>query len=123
VRSTDRHTVKPWFGGRLDFAPDVRDFKDESFALEGGRLDYVAGRPVAALVYRHDKHYLNLFIWPAGDRSERGPVATRQQGFSLVHWAHAGMNYWVISDVSEDTLRRFSSLTVAADAASTRPAS
>jgi anti-sigma factor RsiW len=107
VKSTDQHTVKPWFDGKLDFAPDVRDFKDESFALEGGRLDYLAGRAVAALVYRHEKHYINLFIWPAAGQPDRTMVATTQQGYSLSHWVHAGMEYWAISDMSADALGRF----------------
>src|SRR5207302_647950 len=92
VESTDQHTVKPWFDGRIDFAPDVRDFKAESFPLAGGRLDYVADRPVAALVYRHDKHVINLFIWPvAAGEADRVPVVTARQGYPLVHWTAGGM--------------------------------
>jgi len=107
IKSTDQHTVKPWFEGKLDFAPDVRDFKSESFPLEGGRLDYLANRPVAALVYRHDKHYINLFIWPATGPSEQSEVSTSHQGYVLIHWVHAGMNYWAVSDTSDETLRGF----------------
>jgi anti-sigma factor RsiW len=110
VKSTDQHTVKPWFDGKLDFAPDVRDFKDQSFALEGGRLDYLENRPVAALVYRHDKHYVNLFVWPAAGRTDQGETITSDRGYSLIHWVSAGMNHWAISDMSEDSLRRFAKL-------------
>jgi anti-sigma factor RsiW len=110
VESSDQHTVKPWFDGKLDFAPEVRDFKAESFPLAGGRLDYLADRPVAALVYRHDKHYINLFIWPAPGRADRGDTFAMQQGYVLIHWVQAGMNYWAVSDTSETTLRRFTAL-------------
>ena len=110
IKSTDQHTVKPWFEGKLDFAPDVRDFKSESFPLEGGRLDYLAGRAVAALVYKHDKHYINLFIWPATGSTEQGEVLTNHQGYPLIHWVHAGMNYWAISDTSEETIKKFASV-------------
>jgi len=121
VKSSDQHTVKPWFEGKLDFAPDVRDFKNESFPLEGGRLDYLANRPVAALVYKHDKHFINLFIWPAGGQSEQGESFTTHQGYSLVHWVHGGMNYWAVSDTSEETLRRFASV-VGGGHGTTKPA-
>jgi anti-sigma factor RsiW len=121
IKSTDQHTVKPWFEGRLDFAPDVRDFKNDSFSLEGGRLDYLAGRPVAALVYKHDKHYINLFIWPATGSAEEGEVLTSHQGYSLIHWVHAGMNYWAVSDTSDQTLKKFASV-VRGGPATTKPA-
>jgi anti-sigma factor RsiW len=108
VRSTDQHTVKPWFHGKLDFAPDVRDFAAASYALEGGRLDYLSGRPVAAIVYRHDKHFINLFTWPAAaGQSDQEVVAATQQGHVLLHWVQDHMQYWAISDTSVDTLRRF----------------
>jgi len=121
IKSTDQHTVKPWFEGKLDFAPDVRDFKDQSFPLEGGRLDYLAGRAVAALVYKHDKHYINLFIWPSPGPSEQGEVSTSHQGYVLIHWVHAGMNYWAVSDTSDQTLSKFASV-VRAGQAATKPA-
>ena len=94
VVSTDKHTVKPWFDGKLDFAPEVSDFKTDSFPLAGGRLDYLADRPVAALVYRHDKHYINLFIWPAPNEPDHAQTATVQQGYQLIHWTGGHMNYW-----------------------------
>lgn len=121
VKSSDQHTVKPWFDGKLDFAPDVHDFKAGSFALEGGRLDYLANRPVAALVYRHEKHYINLFIWPTAGRVDEGETVTTRQGYVLVHWIHAGMNYWVVSDMSEEAVRRFSRLVRDGGSQATKP--
>jgi anti-sigma factor RsiW len=121
VKSTDQHTVKPWFDGKLDFAPDVRNFKDQSFALEGGRLDYLENRPVAALVYRHEKHYVNLFVWPAAGQADQGETITSHRGYSLIHWVNSGMNYWAISDMGEDSLRRFAGL-VRDRSATTKPA-
>jgi anti-sigma factor RsiW len=110
VPSTDRHTVKPWFDGKLDFAPDVRDFRTDSFPLIGGRLDYLADRPVAALVYRHDKHYVNLFMWPAPNEGDHPQAAVVQQGYQLIHWVRGHMNYWAVSDMSPQTLQRFAEL-------------
>jgi len=122
VKSTDQHTVKPWFDGKVDFAPEVRDFKAESYALEGGRLDYLASRPVAALVYRHEKHYINLFIWPAAGQADQGESITTQQGYVLIHWIRSGMNYWAVSDMSESGLRHFASLVEKVDSPVSSPA-
>ncbi len=121
VESTDQHTVKPWFDGKIDFAPDVRDFKSENFPLQGGRLDYLINRPVAALVYRHDKHYINLFIWPAPNDSDQPEELTTQQGYQLIHWTSANMTYWAISDTTPDLLHRFTTLVRAHDAPTTHP--
>jgi anti-sigma factor RsiW len=106
VISTDRHTVKPWFNGRLDYSPPVNDLAAEGFPLVGGRLDYVGGRPVAVLVYRHDKHLINLFVWPA-DRGGEGAPESIRQGYQLLHWTGGGMAYWLVSDVSSQSLRDF----------------
>jgi anti-sigma factor RsiW len=105
VASEDRHTVKPWFDGRLDFAPPVKDLAAARFPLTGGRLDYLDGRPVAALVYQRDKHVINLFVWPgAGD----GPPQTAErQGYNIVHWSQGGMNFWAVSDVELSQLKEF----------------
>jgi len=98
VISTDQHTVKPWFAGKIDFSPTVKDFAGQGFELAGGRLDYLDGRPVAALVYRHRLHVINAFIWP-GEGS--GDVKTlSRQGYNIEHWSRDGMNYWLISDLN-----------------------
>jgi len=99
VISTDQHTVKPWFAGKIDFAPSVKDFPAEGFNLAGGRLDYLNGRPVAALVYHRNKHVINLFIWPA-ESGEKSSAMLNQQGYNIEHWSAGGMNYWLISDLN-----------------------
>jgi anti-sigma factor RsiW len=106
VPSTDKHTVKPWFDGRLDFAPPVRDFAAQGYPLIGGRLDYVAGREVAALVYRRDKHLIDLFIWPGSQPAS----FTTVQGYNLYAWSADGMNFRAVSDLESTQLNRFKNL-------------
>ena len=107
VASTDQHTVKPWFSGKLDFSPPVTDFATADYPLIGGRLDYMQGHPVAALVYMHRKHVINVFVWPAsGAREEVAPAVT-QRGFHAIRAAHAGMAYWVVSDLNPGELAAF----------------
>jgi anti-sigma factor RsiW len=108
VVSTDQHTVKPWFDGKLDFAPPVLDFSADGFPLLGGRLDYVDNRAVAALVFQRYKHVINLFIWPSSEGES--PQSGVQQGIHYLHWTADGMTFWAISDVSESDLQTFTHL-------------
>ena len=110
VPSTDRHTVKPWFNGKLDFSPRVVDLTDEGFPLTGGRLDYLDNRPVAALVYQRRKHVINLFVWPSAEASNDGASISTPNGFTIVRWREQGLGYWAVSDLSGDELREFARL-------------
>jgi len=106
VTSTDQHTVKPWFDGRVDFAPPVKDLAAARFPLSGGRLDYAGNRPVAALVYQRDKHIIDLFTWP-GDAGLNAPEIGQRQGYNFVHWSQDGMVLWAVSDLEASQLREF----------------
>lgn len=108
VVSSDRHTVKPWYVGKLDYSPPVTDFADQGYALAGGRLDYVAGRPVAALVYRHGVHVVDAFVWPDGSRSGAPAVVhgAARRGYNLLHWSANGMAYWLASDMDPVEMER-----------------
>jgi anti-sigma factor RsiW len=117
VASSDKHTVKPWFSGKIDTSPPAVDLAASGFPLLGGRLDYVDARPCAALVYRHDKHVINVLIWP----HERGDAATTEsysrQGYNLIHVGADALDYWVVSDLNRSDLNDFVShlLTAARD--------
>jgi len=119
VISTDKHTVKPWFNGKIDFAPPVIDLVQQGYPLVGGRLDYVDGRTVAVMVYRYKLHPINLYVWPGNgngtgngtgigiETQPREPAIHARQGYHLAHWSAGGMTYWAITDAGESELRGF----------------
>jgi anti-sigma factor RsiW len=110
VVSTDQHTVKPWFDGKLDFAPPVRDFASQGYPLIGGRLDYVGRRNVAALVYQLRKHYINVFVWPDDGRQANLPDSTSRQGYNVICRTSGGMRLCGVTDANADDLREFMQL-------------
>jgi anti-sigma factor RsiW len=109
VASSDQHTVKPWFIGKLDFAPPVVDLAPQGFPLTGGRLDYLENRNVAVLVYHRYRHPINLYVWP-GAELPATPQSSTTQGYHLVRWSKGGMNYSAVSDVAESDLMQFVAL-------------
>lgn len=117
VESSDRHTVKPWFNGRLDFSPPVYDLATQGFPLMGGRVDYLNRRPVAALVYHSGEHTINLFVLPVDESAkDRAPRTSVHQGYSVVHWVHRGMEFWAVSDTDPADLGKFGQLFLAKQA-------
>lgn len=113
VASSDHHTVKPWLSSRLDFSPPVPELNIPGSVFVGGRVDYLDGRPVAALVYRQGEHVVNSFVWPTTGADSRITVSA-QRGFQLAHWSRGGMTHWVVSDVSR---KEFTSVVHAIDRA------
>jgi anti-sigma factor RsiW len=109
VESSNQHTVKPWFDGKLEYAPQVTNLSDKGFTLVGGRLDYINGRRVAALVYQREKHFINLFTWPT-DEKDSAPQLGAMQGYNMLHWNRNGMAYWAVSDLNAAELRTFTDL-------------
>ena len=107
VPSTDQHTVKPWFDGRLDYAPPVRDFATDGYPLAGGRLDYLDNRPVAALVYHRRQHLIDVFVWPGPGHP---PASGSRNGYNYESWSRDGMAFWAVSDVSAPELADFARL-------------
>lgn len=110
VQSTDQHTVKPWFDGKLDFAPPVRDFADQGYGLVGGRLDYIGNRNVAALVYQRRKHEINVFVWPESSGDVMHVNREFQEtlnGYNLVEWRQGGMYLCAVSDLNSEELHQF----------------
>ena len=107
VRSTDKHTVKPWFDGKIDYAPIVEDLTPQGFPLIGGRLDYLDERPVAALIYGRQKHIINLYLWPAPKEPDAAMKLVTLRGYNLWHWAKSGTVYWAVSDLNSSELQEF----------------
>jgi anti-sigma factor RsiW len=110
VPSTDQHTVKPWFDGKIKFSPPVRDFADKGFRLIGGRLDYINGREVAALVYQRRLHIINLFIWPLESIRNTAAEGFAKDGYNVLHWERDGFEFWAVSDVNTEDLKAFAGL-------------
>jgi len=110
VQSTDRHTVKPWFNGKLDFSPPVSDFAAQGFPLTVGRLDSLAGRTVAVLIYQRGQHVINVYIWPAPALPDTRNTPSSRQGYNMIHWTHASLNWWLASDLNPAELEQFSRL-------------
>jgi anti-sigma factor RsiW len=107
VLSTDQHTVKPWFNGKLDVAPPVVDLAAQGFTLIGGRLDYVDTRPIGAIVYRRRSHVINLFVAQTASTERRAAKIEALQGFNIRRWSERGLNYWAVSDLAADELAEF----------------
>lgn len=112
VESSDRHTVKPWFNGRVDLSPAVPDLADQGFPLAGGRLDYIEERTAAALVYRRDRHLINLFVWPDHGHPDSALALASRNGYAVMTWRGAGIGYAIVSDLNADDLQRFQRLWV-----------
>jgi anti-sigma factor RsiW len=110
IPSSDQHTVKPWFNGKLNFSPDVRDFARQGFPLVGGRIEYLDDRPVAALIYQRRKHLINLFLWPGPSSSSSGYSEMTKRGYNLLSWTQDGMTCWLVSDVPTSELEQFAQL-------------
>jgi len=107
VVSTDQHTVKPWFNGKLDVSPPVIDLTAQGFTLIGGRLDYVDARAIGAVVYKRRAHVINLFVAQTASTERKAAKIETIQGFNIRSWSDRGLNYWAVSDVGADELAEF----------------
>ena len=110
VSSSDSHTVKPWFGGKLDYSPPAKDLTAQGFRLVGGRLDYLENRPVAAIVYQRSQHFINLFVWPSNRSSVKQEAQLTLQGYNVIHWTKSDMTYWLISELNQAELNECAQL-------------
>ncbi len=110
VASSDRHTVRPWFNGKLNFSPPVEDLASLGYPLAGGRLDYLSDRVVAALIYRRDSHMINVFVWPSSDTKSTAVKTTAHRGYNVLYWTNSGLNFWVVSDLEHDQLEKLAEL-------------
>jgi anti-sigma factor RsiW len=110
VASSDAHTVKPWFAGRIDFSPEVKDLASEGFPLVGGRLDYVGGRRVGAVVYKRRLHVVNVFMWPSTSAGDAAPRLITRNGYNLLMWSRGGVDYWAVSDLNSGDLAQLQAL-------------
>jgi anti-sigma factor RsiW len=107
VASSDRHTVKPWFAGRIDYSPPVHDLTAEGFPLLGGRVDLVDGRKVAVLVYRRNQHRLALTLWPSSSSGNATPSLAQRDGFALADWRHGGFEMRAVADLAPSEMKSF----------------
>jgi anti-sigma factor RsiW len=121
VLSSNQHTVKPWFDGRLNFTPPVEDLSAEGFPLVGGRLDYLDNRPVAAVVYRQRQHVINLFIFPAEHANDTPPAKQMRAGYNIIDWTESGMVYWAVSSLNAAELEKFTQLVREGSSAASMP--
>jgi anti-sigma factor RsiW len=110
VESTDQHTVKPWFNGKIDFSPPVKDLAADGFPLIGGRLDYVDQRPAAALVYQRNKHLINVYVWPGAEKEDMAARIEAKQGYNIVFWQRGGMYFCAVSDLNSTELQQLAQL-------------
>ena len=107
VASGEHHTVKPWFGGRIPFAPPVKDLEASAYPLRGGRLDVIAGTPVAVLVYQAGRHTIDVSVMPLAAAERTTPAATESGGFNVRHWSDQGFSIWAVSDLNPAELDAF----------------
>jgi anti-sigma factor RsiW len=110
IASTDQHTVKPWFAGKLNFSPTVKDFSAQGFQLIGGRLDYIDGKPVAALVYQHQKHLINVFEWTGEAAQNEKSIIEHERGFNVIGDQSGGIRLWLVSDLNAEELAQLADM-------------